>query len=297
MIVALEVPSDIDLALFSAFLNQQGIAHRISEEGVNLVVWVEREEERARVVHLYTRVSSGEIVLKGEDGRQTKPATFSRRLAANLWRYPLTMALIAINLILLPIGLNTTALLHENSLLHSMTLLQFELIGRDLFFATLAETFIAGEFWRLLTPMFLHFSWLHIVFNMLWVWEIGRRIELLAGTSTLLLVTLVSSLGANLTQYIMGGAGLFGGMSGVVFGYLGYCLVWDRLVPDQSTGLRPAIYWVMLAFLVLGFTGAFDLLQLGALANGAHLGGLVCGSVTGAIAVMLHRSLPDPRQG
>ena len=136
--------------------------------------------------------------------------------------------------------------------------------------------------------MFLHFGWMHIVFNLLWTWEVGRRIEQLAGTSTLAAVVLVSSLIANLTQYVMSGPGLFGGMSGVVFGLLGFAFVWDRGM-KPATGLVPGIYAFMLVFLVLGFTGVFNFLGEGALANGAHLGGLVAGLATGATVVLLNR--------
>ena len=82
----------------------------------------------------------------------------------------------------------------------------------------------------------------------------------------------------------MSGPGLFGGMSGVVFGLLGHSLVWSRVVPARNTGLSSGIYIFMLLYLVVGFTGAIDLLGLGSLANGAHLGGLLGGLVTGAIA-------------
>ena len=121
----------------------------------------------------------------------------------------------------------------------------------------------------------------------LWVWELGRRIEKLHGISLFLAVTLLGSLGANLMQFTLSGPSLFGGMSGVVFAYLGYCMVWDRMRPRNPIGLAPAAYWVMLGFLALGFTGVLDLLGLGALANGAHLGGLLAGAVIGLMAPLI----------
>ena len=141
--------------------------------------------------------------------------------------------------------------------------------------------------------MFIHFGWLHIVFNLLWVWEVGRRIEVINNASVLLLVTLVSSIMANFLQYYMLGPSFFGGMSGVVFGYLGYSLVWSRLVPSRSMGLADGLYIFMFAYLAIGFTGAIDMLGLGVLANGAHLGGLIGGLLVGGVAGFLFRPERD----
>ena len=58
-------------------------------------------------------------------------------------------------------------------------------------------------------------------------------------------------------------------------------MVWDYLNPRARIGLAPAAYWVMIGFLLLGFSGLLDLLGLGALANGAHLGGLLAGAIVG----------------
>ena len=82
-------------------------------------------------------------------------------------------------------------------------------------------------------------------------------------------------------------------MSGVVFGLFGYGFVWSRLVPRQTIGLAKGVYFMMLGYLVLGFTGIFGLLGLGDLANGAHLGGLIGGLLVGAIAGVLFRRKED----
>ncbi len=292
MIAALEIPSDIDLSLFSVFLRQSGIAHRITEEGVNQVVWVNAEEDRRKVLHFYHQLTSGELVLQDQDGGRSQGVSALSRLAANLSRFPLVMLLLFVNALLFPVS-NSIIDIDLSGLFSQMTFLEFKLVGNQIYFSDLANTLDTKQYWRLLTPMFLHFSWMHIVFNLLWVWEIGRRIELMNGTSALLLVTLVSSLSANLLQYSMSGPGLFGGMSGVIFGYLGYCLAWDKLVPSKPMGIRSGIYIFMLGFLIVGFTGFIDLLGMGSLANGAHLGGLLGGLLTGVVAGLLQKTGPQ----
>ena len=289
MIAALEIPSDIDLRLFSAFLHQSGIVHRITEEGVNQVIWVNEQEDSRRVLHFYHQLSSGELVLQDQKGTRSEGISTASRLLANLSRFPVVMLLLLVNALLFPVAYSISDF-DLSGVFSEMTFLEFKIVGDQIYFSDLANTMDTHQYWRLLTPMFLHFSWMHIVFNLLWVWEIGRRIELMNGSSVLLLVTIVSSLSANMLQYNLSGPGLFGGMSGVVFGYLGHCLVWDKLVPARAMGIRSGIYIFMLGFLVVGFTGFIDLLGLGSLANGAHLGGLLGGLLTGAVAGLLQKT-------
>ena len=287
MIAALGVDREIDLALFSTFLRQQGIAHRVSEEGQQQVVWVHTEEHAQYVRELYARFDRGEFRL--EPGvRPQRLLTGGVSLLTQVKRVPATAALILINLLLYPatFGVDEGKV---TELMQAMMFVPFELRGQFVIFGDLSDVMADGELWRLLTPMFLHFGILHITFNLLWVWEIGRRIEMMGGISRLLLVVLVSSLAANFLQYFMSGPSLFGGMSGVVFGLLGYALVWSRLVPTKDLGLPVGIYIFMLAFLVIGFSGAIDFLLPGTLANGAHLGGLLGGIAVGLLAVALER--------
>ena len=55
-----------------------------------------------------------------------------------------------------------------------------------------------GHYWRLVTPIFLHFGWVHLIFNMLWLWELGRRIEYAVGSLHLLTVILFIGIASNL---------------------------------------------------------------------------------------------------
>ncbi len=276
---AMQLPLDVDLSGFSRALKNLGIEHRITQENVYQVIWVGPRVDPARVVQSFHQWQAGTM---GQQSPGPARQTLRTRALINLRGFPLTVTLIVINVLLVPVGLGAASG-SFTGLLPEMTLTPMSHSGDYLYFEPFEATLSTFEYWRLLTPMLLHFSWMHLAFNLLWVWELGRRVEKLHGGGVFLALTLVSSLGANLLQLGLSGPGLFGGMSGVVFGYLGYCMVWDRLRPSARIGLAPAAYWVMLGFLALGFTGALDLLGIGTIANGAHLGGLIMGALVGLI--------------
>ena len=140
--------------------------------------------------------------------------------------------------------------------------------------------------WRLISPMLLHFGWLHLVFNVLWWLDLGRRIEC---QSRLLLVALLlfTSVAANVAQAWQV-ASLFGGLSGVIYGLLGYIWVMDRYNPIRYH-LPQNILIFMLLWLLLGISGLFPALGFGDMANMAHIGGLVAGVAWGFMHTLLWR--------
>src|SRR5687767_10102154 len=93
-----------------------------------------------------------------------------------------------------------------------------------------------GEVWRLLTPIFIHLGVLHIFFNMLWLADLGSMIESRQSTFLLARLVLLIGIASNMVQYTVTGHGAFGGMSGVVYGLIGY--IWMRGKYDPSCGLR-----------------------------------------------------------
>ncbi len=287
MINALEIPSDINLAAFSRFLSSRGVVHRVTEQGMNQVVWVSGEQERVFVRSAYSQYTSGELELDEAPVVLGKIQIIPRVLSA-VRRFPLTLSLIAINVLLFPVGMGLGDGTIDG-LFERLMFLAVEEVNGEQYFTTMSYTVEHGQWWRFITPMFIHFSWLHIVFNLLWVWEIGRKIEFTNSAVVLFVAVIASSLAANVTQYLLSGPSLFGGMSGVVFGLLGHSLIWSRLVPWKDVGLPSGIYIFMLVYLVVGFTGVIDLLGLGSLANGAHLGGLIGGFATGGLAGLLAR--------
>ena len=143
-----------------------------------------------------------------------------------------------------------------------------------------------GEYWRLVTPVFLHFSWLHIVFNALWTWEFGHRVERTLGSRSLLLLFLVIAIVSNTSQYVAGGPSIFGGMSGVVYGLLGFSWVAARLQPRWSFAPPPGLMLFMIGWLLICLFGVIEVLGFGAIANAAHVGGLLAGGALGAIAAL-----------
>lgn len=140
---------------------------------------------------------------------------------------------------------------------------------------------IDGQWWRLLTPALLHFGVLHIVFNLLWWWELGGLIERMQSGPRLLALAVVIALISNAAQFLSYGTG-FGGLSAVVYGLLGYLWLYPLTDPHAPFRLRPAILVFMLGWLALGYTGIFDKL-FGPVSNDGHLAGLLAGCALGLL--------------
>lgn len=142
-----------------------------------------------------------------------------------------------------------------------------------------------GQIWRLFTPVFLHFSIIHLLFNMLWLRDLGTLLEHKLGSLHLILLITGIALISNLCQYIFAG-GNFGGMSGVVYGLFGYLLARGKAEPAFGTWISPFTTGMLLIFLALGIFGLF-----GPIANAAHFSGLISGGILGyATGMHKHRA-------
>lgn len=145
----------------------------------------------------------------------------------------------------------------------------------------------AGQLWRLITPIFLHFGIFHVVFNLLWIWEFGRIIEARYGTSILLGVGLIIAVVSNLGQYYVDGPN-FGGMSGLVYGYFGFVWINGRFNPDFSFRINPAIVNLLLGWFVVGWSGILSFFNLH-IANTAHTAGLLSGIALAFFGIVFSR--------
>ena len=142
------------------------------------------------------------------------------------------------------------------------------------------QTFlIDNQWWRLISPMFIHFSFAHLAFNCLWVYILGEKIEKINGSVVFILLVLISSIACNLAQFYWTSSNLFGGLSGVIYGLLGFCLIIEMESKYDHYGLPPALYLFMIVWLILGFVGILDLFGFGSVAIFAHLGGLISGFI------------------
>ena len=159
-------------------------------------------------------------------------------------------------------------------------------------FSSAEQTFlIENQWWRLITPMFLHFSFAHLAFNCLWIYVLGEKIERVDGKLIFTLIIILTGVFSNLLQYFWTSSSLFGGLSGVIYGMLGYCLVMEMESNYDKYGLPPGLYLFMIAWLILGFLGILDLFGFGSVANFAHLGGMLSGLMFAMIYKTLNRRI------
>jgi len=145
-----------------------------------------------------------------------------------------------------------------------------------------------GQIWRLFTPALIHFGPLHLLFNMLWLRDLGGMMERVRGSRFLAGLVLVLAAASNLGELYWSGPS-FGGMSGVIYGLLGF--IWINGKRDPASGLyispptvRLAIIWFFLCLSGI----------LGPIANGAHAVGLGTGMLLGYLCARLFPTVGKP---
>lgn len=276
-VAVLRLPLSTDLSGFLDLLRRLNVPHRVSEEAGQQVLWVPDAPALADEVRsLYQRYPEGDSQHELPAGRQVtphvRPGFFSQLRAT-----PVTALVLALCL-----AVAAATLLGENlSVIRWLTFVEFRVSGEYATFSALSDTLAAGQWWRLVTPMLLHFGILHLAMNALWYWELGRRIELRQGSWQLLGLTLLFAVFSNFGQYWWSGPSLFGGLSGVLYGLLGHLWLFQWLAPNPLYRMPRGVLVMMLVWLGLCMSGFVSALGFGEIANGAHVGGLIIGCVTG----------------
>ena len=140
-----------------------------------------------------------------------------------------------------------------------------------------------SHWWRLITPMFIHFSFAHLAFNCLWIYILGEKIEKIDGSFVFFCLVIFSAIFSNSLQFFWSNSSLFGGLSGVIYALIGFCMVNEMDSPYGRYDIPPGLYLFMIIWLVLGFLGIVEMFGFGAVANFAHLGGLISGIIFAAV--------------
>ncbi|HZL91568.1 MAG TPA: rhomboid family intramembrane serine protease [Pirellulaceae bacterium] len=307
----------------AAYLVTQRIAAHAEQENGGYGVWVRDEDQmpsaREALAHFrenpddprYDGVESTAIALKRKqeaerDARQKNVVEMRGRWGSGAGirrKCPLTIGLIAIS-IFVAVATNLgdfgpqgpQGLLNQLLVVDSDSLTQSYQTGQPDYFASIRR----GQVWRLMTPIFVHFSITHVVFNMWWMFSIGGQVEDRNGSryfAGLVLVLAITSVTASaLVNQWQRDLALAGGMSGVGYGVFGY--LWMKVKFDPAGGyqldrLTVVIGMAWFVLCILRDYAPFDQLLAGLIPgrvdNTAHLVGLVVGMAAGYAPLLIKR--------
>lgn len=287
MIEAARLDIDVNLQSFSQFLVQQGIAHRINEESGQQVIRVGTPGQ-ARLVQLALRQwQTGELPLPEKQAEGRLSAASIVDLRRNAWALLGAMRAAPVTAVLSLACIGVALLSGLGAQADRLAFLFYPDLPAGSLFSLLGGIDSVSQGLRTLTPMFLHFGALHIIFNLLWLWYFGRQLERIQSSWIFLLVVLVTSFSGNTAQYLVTAQSNFGGMSGVVYGLVGYAWILHNFVPRQRLMLNNSMFVVFVVVMVL-----MELFASSWIASAAHAGGLVSGLMCGAIYAAGRRLLP-----
>ena len=140
---------------------------------------------------------------------------------------------------------------------------------------------IDGQWWRLLSCVFLHIGIIHIAFNMWCLWDLGRLAESLYGHWTFGGVYLITGIAASVTSIAWHPGGLSAGASGAIFGIAG-ALIASFYLGEFSLPRAAVAGTLRSVVMFAGYNLVFGAMS-GRTDNAAHVGGLVSGLILGAL--------------
>ncbi len=292
MIRAAVVDVGTDLRPVLAALAQQGIRCRVNEESGKQVIWVGSEQEAihaaALVEHLRQLRAQGAIpettVTNGGGLTGYFPlGEYVGSLLLAIRTAPVTLLLIAAALLVAAVSQLGANLQPVESLFYP-TLNPGPSAGMATLFSILGDISGPADLLRTLTPALLHFGAVHLIFDTLWLWYFGRMIEGQQSSLLYCVVVIFIAFVSNTTQYLWEMSPNFGGLSGVVYGLLGYIWMWQTVIPWGRLRLPPAMIGFMLLALVL-----MEVFASGWIASAAHAGGLIAGMMAGLLTAAWRR--------
>jgi GlpG protein len=280
--------------LFSDYLYAQGVENEVElDRDGSWAVWVHSEEEldhATRQLQLFQRQPGDEKYQHAQDlakdrrdrQRKLEEAAQKRHFDPKKWmsRRIYGIAVVTFGLIVLSVVLSLLFWTELN--LNWLRISEYDVRqgGASARIQHGLPEVRSGQVWRIFTPILLHGGLLHLLFNMLWLKDLGTMYETGRGIRRYLIFVLVIAGLSNLGQFILSGPN-FVGMSGVVYGLLGYIWIRGRLDPhsgffvEQSTMLFMTIWFFACLFGVIPNV-----------ANTVHTVGFVGGLLWGYLATI-----------
>ncbi len=294
----LVIPLEIDLSHFSRWLAGRGVLHRIVEEDGGQVILLHDAGYQEQVRQVLGRYLSDESFRArliqdletgsqdGAEGLELSPEVSGPSyMRARPAQAPIIFFLIGFSLLIAYL----TSFGQGGPILRAMLIVDpfqasvdmADVAGR---WQALLEVIDRGEIWRLVSPDFLHFNVMHITFNLLIIWILGGQLEAKNGSVQFASLVFFVSVVSNVAQLLDSGY-LFGGLSGVAYGLVGYCWLWKS--HDAEIFFPPALLKISLIWLMIGYTSLPQWLGIGQMANSAHLLGLFAGLIWAGLNLLL----------
>jgi rhomboid protease GluP len=154
-----------------------------------------------------------------------------------------------------------------------------------------------GQWWRLVTCMFLHGGLIHIAVNMWSLWALGPFVEMLFGSAAMFAIYMLSGVGGSIASCLWHPFGNSVGASGAIFGLFGAIIAFFL---THRRSMPPSVFWnLMMRFAILLAINGYLGFRMPNIDNAGHIGGLAFGIVCG-FAAWRPRGTPatlDARRG
>ena len=289
------LPNETSATTFSDYLYVQGITNEVEAEKDGWAIWIHSEDECPKAKELlaaflgnpadprYRKRAAQARDLRAQAAEKEEDEEEQRVLDRNqVFRATMPYGVGMLTVVLIGLSLAVQLMRdggYDESVHRELLITSVQIEGDSVRVAKGLPEIARGEFWRLFTPVLVHGGWVHLLLNMMWLLDLGSMIEGRQSTGRLGLLVLVIGVLSNLGQYYATGNPLFYGMSGVVYGLLGYVWMKGKFDPGSGLYLHPHTVAMMLIWFVVCLTG-----YVGHIANTAHAVGLGLGVLWGFLA-------------
>lgn len=300
------LPSEQQAKLFEDFLLTEEIGANVDTSGDEWSIWIldEDQVEQAKQelaaftedpgAEKYQAATRQAEAIRDERIAQARAAVKRQVKVRDTWNQPFTSRC-PVTSLLIGVSVVVFLLMQTNDynipIRQALSICSFEVSGDMVRYDTRLLDIQKGELWRLVSPIFLHFGPLHILFNCIMTYQLGGAIEINRGSLKLAAMVILIAVPSNLAQYWFSGP-MFGGLSGVVYGLFGYMWMKSLYDPQSSFFIPPNMVIILIGWFFLCIAGV-----VGNVANYAHGFGLGTGIVIGLASTWWREAGKSNRTG